>query len=96
MMLEDRPVIRVKEYRNRATGLQNFKNVRRGPQNLWKPEIVEKVLQIRREGRRIVNRIDYNGEDEEDDDENEEPFEDDFQARLAEISESEESDDDVD
>lgn len=68
MMMEEREVIRTKDYTNRATGLQNFKQVRKAPKNLWKKEIVDKGLELRRGGQEITdgNRIDFLEDEEED------------------------------
>jgi hypothetical protein len=68
MMMEDRPVIRAKEYTNRATGLQNFKQIRTSPKNLWKKAIVDKALELRREGREITDGARQFILDEEEDD----------------------------
>lgn len=87
MMLEDRPVLRQKAYVNRATKRQNFRNVRKTPKKLWKREIVEKVLELRRDGRAIVVNA---AEFEEDDSENEEPTD----NRNARETDENDSDDD--
>jgi len=80
MMMEEREVIGVKEYYNRATGLQNYKQIRKAPKNYWKKQIVDKALEFRREGKAItdVPRIFV--------------FEGEENAPLAEILDDEESD----
>lgn len=73
MMLEERPVIRNKPYRNRATNLINIRQIRASPKNAWKKEIVEKVHEYRKNGRSIVPIPAQNENDESESEDEEFP-----------------------
>jgi hypothetical protein len=53
MILEERAVLRTKTYVSKLTNRPHTKRVRPPPKNLWKKDIVEEALRLRRNGAEI-------------------------------------------
>jgi hypothetical protein len=53
MILEEREVVRTKTYISKLTNRPHTKRVRRPPTNLWKQEIIEEIVRMRRDGAEI-------------------------------------------